>query len=145
MAYADFDFYKSMYGGTAIAEQSKFDAMALRASVYLDYITMGKAKNVPELEAVKLACCALAEQYQAIAALYAGASAAFEAESAGMQSQSVGSYSVTYRDPGDSARASMETAAELNNGLKTIAMQYLAHTGLLYRGGGFCGCTHPTR
>lgn len=135
-AYANFEYYQTEYGGTAITEQSRYEPMARRASAYLDYITKGKTKTMSDNEAVKMACCALAEQYRIISDLSAVSAQSLNLENAGMQSQSVGSYSVTYRDPGESARESVRTASELTAALYSISVQYLAHTGILYRGGG---------
>ena len=143
-AYANFKYYQTEYGGTAITEQSRYEPMARRASAYIDYITMNKATTMSDSESVKMACCALAEQYRIIADLNAVSAQSVNVESAGMQSQSVGSYSVTYRDPGESARESVRTASDLTAQLYTIAAQYLANTGLLYRGGGCRKCTLHT-
>ena len=126
MAYADFEFYSTVFIGTAIAE-TDFPAVAEKASVYIDYLTRGKATGT---DAVKRACCALAEVYDAHHKALA-ASGGGE-----LASQSVGSYSVTYRS-GDEVSASYEKE------LHKTARMYLANTGLLYRG--CCGCIHPTR
>ena len=61
-----------------------------------------------------------------------GASATYAAE---VQSETVGSWSRSYRSGGDSARSAAQAAAENRAALLSIARQYLARTGLLYRGG----------
>lgn len=65
MIYADYDYYVNSYFGRSIQEDD-FLRFALRASQYIDYITMGKAEARADLEAVKMCCCALAEKYQSI-------------------------------------------------------------------------------
>ena len=142
MAYADYEFYAVAFLGTAIAE-ADFPRLASRASDYLDYITLGKASST---EAVQKACCALAEQYQRIELAQELArktlSAAVEnAESGELQSQSVGGWSKSYRSGGDSAASAASVVEEETKRLYTVAKQYLAHTGLLYRGGGR-KCSH---
>lgn len=121
--YADYTFYTERYFGTAISE-SDFPRLSLKASQFLDYYTMNRAKDYTIDDAVKYACCAVAEAY-------------LTAEQAqgkrGILSESVGSYSVSYRD-----------IQESNDALSAAAKQHLAFTGLLYRGGA-CGCTRLTR
>lgn len=121
--YADYDFYVGQYFGTAITEND-FPRLSLRASQFLDYYTMNRAKDYTQDDAVKYACCAVAEAYLAVEQSQA---------KRGISSESVGSYSVSYRDD--------QTA---NSALANAAKQYLAFTGLLYRGG-VCGCMHLTR
>lgn len=131
MIYADYNFYVSSFYGNVIPEE-EYAAAALRASQFLDYYTMNRAKQQPELEALKLACCAMAEEYHTIFTAQKLSQQA--AETTGeMQSQTVGSYSVTYRSKADTART---IAAEARGRMVAIARQHLAHTGLLYRGGG---------
>ena len=138
MIYADYNFYVSSFYGNVIPEE-EYAAAALRASQFLDYYTMNRAKQQPELEALKLACCALAEEYHTIitAARQQSQTVAGDGE---MQSQTVGGYSVTYRSRGE---ALSEASAQAQSRLAQVARQYLAHTGLLYRGG-VCRCTHRT-
>lgn len=143
MAYADYTYYTDTYLGTAVKE-SDFPRLALRASSYLDYYTMGKAAKNAGLDALKMACCALAEQIQTIEAAQALAqravSASSESGGAGeLQSQSVGSWSKTYRSGGESAQQALTAAQTAKAALASAANQYLAGTGLLYRGGA-CKC-----
>lgn len=122
MVYADYEFYTKGFLGTAL-EEIEFNQNAARASSYLDYITMGKAEKNADLQALKMACCALAEQYQVfLTAQKRAASKAGE-----IQSESVGSWSQTYR-------SGSETMEAAKNQMAYVAAQYLAHTGLLYRG-----------
>lgn len=139
MIYADYDYYANEYFGRAISA-GDFPRLALRASQYIDYITRGKARD--GMEPVKMCCCALAEQYQAIEtaqelaqkSLSAGA-----ADGAEISGETVGSWSRSYRSGGDSAQSAAQAAQVGRSVLFDTARQYLANTGLLYRGGRRCG------
>lgn len=140
MVYADYDFYANTYFGRSIAE-ADFPRLALRGSQYIDYITQGRAEARAGLEAVKMCCCELAEQYQMIdtaqelaqKSLAAGAESGLEP-----QSETVAAWSRSYRSGGDSAQSAAQAAAAGKAELYAIAQQYLARTGLLYRGGRCC-------
>ena len=141
MAYADFEYYANTYLGTAI-EYNDFSRLSLRASAFLDYYTQGRAAKNAELDALKMCCCAIAEQYQYIdtAKALAQKSITSSLENNGeLQSQTVGSWSKTYRSGGDSAQQALSSVQTAQAALATIAQQYLAATGLLYRGRG-CPC-----
>lgn len=128
--YATFEFYKNNYGGS-VSEES-FRHLAVKASVYLDYYTMGKAKNNADSDAVKTACCALVDKYSEIESISASAQkSASEAVSAGKKSESIGSYSVTYQTAEEFKAMEQNAKAELAE----ICRIYLAGTNLLYRGG----------
>lgn len=144
MAYADYEYYTTTYLGTAIKEDD-FPRLSLRASSFLDYYTQGRAAKNADLDALKMACCALAEQYQYIDTAQALAQKSLSAslESDGeLQSQTVGSWSKTYRSGGDSAQQALSSAQSAQAALSAIAQQYLSATGLLYRGRGCC-CVPP--
>lgn len=141
MAYADYEYYTTTYLGAAIKEDD-FPRLALRASSFLDYYTQGRAAKNSDLDALKMACCAVAEQYQYIDTAQALAQKSLSAslESDGeLQSQTVGSWSKTYRSGGDSAQQALSSVQTAQATLGSIAQQYLAGTGLLYRGRG-CSC-----
>lgn len=145
MAYADYEYYTTTYLGTAI-DEANFPRLALRASTFLDYYTQGGAAQNPDLDALKMACCAVAEQYQSIdlaskAALNALQNSANVGEGGELQSQSVGSWSKTYRSGGESAQQALSSAQTAKVSLAAVAQQYLGATGLLYRGRGCC-CGH---
>lgn len=141
MAYADYEYYKDTYLGNSITEED-FPRLSLRASSFLDYYTQGRAAKNADLDALKMACCAVAEQYQAIDAAQALATksltAALSDSSGELQSQTVGSWSKSYRSGGESAAQAATAAASARSLLSAAAAQYLAGTGLLYRGGGCC-------
>ena len=140
MAYADYEYYTTTYLGTAIKE-SDFPRLSLRASAFLDYYTQGRAAQNAGLDALKMACCAIAEQYQyidtATALVQKSLTAALESDGE-LQSQTVGSWSKTYRSGGDSAQQALSSVQTAQSALGALAQQYLAGTGLLYRGRG-CG------
>lgn len=126
--YADYKYYTDTYIGSALTVD-EFARAATRASSFLDYFTRNKAKDYTGDE-LKMCCCALAEQYQIIE------NAQTQSMSGGeLQSQTVGSWSKSYR-------SGTETAAAAREALAGIATRYLAHTGLLYRGGVRCVPSH---
>ena len=143
MAYADYEYYTTTYLGTAI-KKDDFPRLALRASSFLDYYTQGRAAQNSDLDALKMACCAVAEQYQYIDTAQALAQKSLSAslESDGeLQSQTVGSWSKTYRSGGDSAQQALSSVQTAQAALGALAQQYLAGTGLLYRGRGVLLCS----
>ena len=111
MIYADYNYYTSTYGGSAISA-SDWPARARDASVHLDALTSGRAAENSTMEAIKMAVCAMADVLQ-------GAQSA--------ASEKTGSYSVSYQSPEAVARAT-------ESGLLSAAHRYLAETGLLFRG-----------
>lgn len=126
--YANYEYYTGTYIGSALTEE-EFTRAATRASSFLDYFTRNRAKAYTGDE-LKMCCCALAEQYQIIESAQAQSMSGGE-----LQSQTVGSWSKSYR-------SGTETAAAAREALAGIATRYLAHTGLLYRGGGCCVSSH---
>lgn len=144
MAYADFAYYSGTYMGTVSEEN--FPRLAVRASSFLDYYTLNKAKNNADLDAVKMCCCALVDKYAVIEAAQALAMknlANAAANDAEVKSETVGSYSRTMATGGESALSALSATDGAKKLLAETCMEYLAHTGLLYRGGG-CRCTLPT-
>ncbi len=142
--YADFAYYRDTFHGTSVSEE-KFAGLAVRASSYLDYFTMGRAVDNPQLNALKRACCALVEQYAQIDTMVQKArECVCEVASGAKKSESVGSYSVTYQDAEKMATYAKNCAKELEKELPDIVRMYLRGTNLLYRGGSN-GCMHHTR
>ena len=149
MSYASYSFYTDTYKGQGISAE-EWPRLALQASGFLDYYTMGKAGANAKLKDLKMACCAIAEQYKLIneAQVMACQSIKNSHEAMGtdggeIQSETVGPHSVSRRSGGDSAKAAQEAARDARGELANIARQYLAGTGLLYRGVGV-GCTRRT-
>lgn len=137
MVYADYDYYSNVYLGTAISSDD-FPRLAMRASAFLDYATMGRAGKHADLDAVKMSCCAVADDYQTIETARELAnkslSASLKSSSGGsgeLQSQSVGSWSKTYKSGGSSASEALEVTTNAQETMFATAAMYLAGTGLL--------------
>ena len=124
MAYADFEFYTTQYGGKAIAEED-FPGLANRAAAYIDMATRGTAKRATgeALTGVQMANCALAEIFQDEARV---ATSAFSPEGS-IQSETVGSWSRTYGSTSYSA-AEIEV---FDRRKKEVLLLWLGNTGLL--------------
>lgn len=140
MIYADYEYYMMNYMGRLIQEDD-FPRLALRASRYIDHITVNKAQKNADMEAVKMCCCALAELEQQIETAQELSQKSLSAETvdgAEVQSESVGGWSRSYRAGGSSAQAAVEAAASMKSERMSIVREYLTQTGLLYRGGGCC-------
>ena len=135
MAYADYTYYSGTYMGTMSEED--FSRLAVRASSYLDYYTRDKAKDNAELDAVKMCCCALVDVYKLIETAKELANKDMTAglSSDAIQSETVGGYSRTMRSGGEGASSSLQAGLDAKKQLAATAMEYLANTGLLYRGG----------
>lgn len=144
MSYADYEYYVETYMG-AVSE-AEFPRLSVRASAFIDYYTQNRAKDNAELDAVKLCCCALVDKYQVIEAAQALAAkrltdaAGTDAE---LKSESVGGYSRTLASGGESALSALSVSENAQKLLAETCRAYLAHTGLLYRGGAR-RCTLPT-
>jgi len=144
MTYADYTYYSGTYMG-AVSEKD-FPRLAVRASSFLDYYTRNRAADNAALDAVKMCCCALVDKYAIIEAAQALAVknlANVAANDAEVKSETVGSHSRTLATGGESALSALSATDGAKKLLAETCMEYLAHTGLLYRGGG-CRCTLPT-
>lgn len=127
MAYADYQYYKDVYLGSQISEQD-FPRLAERATEFVRYMTRGKSDGQAELDAVKSAVCAAAEQQQMLEV-----SAQGTLESGGeLASETVGSWSQSFRSADEVAKGAYAQMA-------AAVSRYLTATGLLYRGRG-CIC-----
>ena len=139
--YATYDFYVSEYLGTTLAE-NEFPALAKRASAFLDYYTFGRSKKATDMYALKMACCAIAEQQKLVDDANALASmavrSALQDNGQERQSETVGSYSKTFRSGGESAASAISATSSTKSSFADIARMYLLNTGLLYRGRGCC-------
>lgn len=113
--YADYDFYTNTYNGTMA--ESDFEREILRASAYIDHITIGRIipANLEKFqEKISLAACAVADECY------------MERKGGELASQTVGPWTKVYKGSGKTADQRKAEAAET----------YLLMTGLLYRGGG---------
>lgn len=144
MTYADFEFYSGCYYGSVSEED--FQRLAVRASSFLDYYTQNRTKKYADLHEVKMACCALVDKYavidaaQALAAKRLTDASAADAE---IKSETVGGYSRTLATGGESAISALSATDAARKLLADTCNEYLAHTGLLYRGRCFA-CTPHT-
>ncbi|MDY6867242.1 MAG: hypothetical protein SVT56_04965 [Chloroflexota bacterium] len=123
MAYVTYSYYTDTYGGNAIAE-ADFDALAIRASDRIDYLTFDRAADIIDADtpaatvtAIKKATCAVAEVLHKID----------QGDQGGIKSESVGGHSVAYAEGsiklmGEDARCAL------------AARRYLVRTGLMYAG-----------
>ena len=144
MVYADYTYYSGTYMGTV--SEGDFPRLAVRASSFLDYYTQNRAKDNAELDAVKMCCCSLVDKYQVIEAAQQLAATKLTAALTGddVKSETVGGYSRTLASGGESAVSALSATDGAKKLLAATCNEYLAHTGLLYRGRGCCDCTLPT-
>lgn len=145
MVYADYEYYFGTYMG-AVSEED-FPRLAVRASSFLDYYTQGRAADNADLDAVKMCCCALVDKYAVIdAAQTLATKKLVKAACSGdeVKSETVGAYSRTLATGGESALSALNVTDGAKKLLAATCNEYLAHTGLLYRGRGCGGCTLPT-
>lgn len=118
--YADYTFYTDEYHGTSIAE-ADFPALALKATAAIDRFTFNRAVSETDadiVEKIKLAMCAVAEEYQSIEAS--------DGED-GISSETVGRHSVSYIASASKSRSN-DQRVEDAMGL------WLGVTGLLFKG-----------
>ena len=143
MTYADYTYYTGTYMG-AVSEND-FPRLVVRASSFLDYYTRNMAKDHADLDAVKMCCCALVDKYQLIEAAQQLAATKLTNAATGddVKSETVGGYSRTLASGSESALSALNATDGAKKLLAETCMEYLAHTGLLYRGGGR-RCTLPT-
>lgn len=145
MIYADFTYYAGTYLGAMTEED--FTRCAVRASSFLDYFTQDKAKDNADLDALKMCCCALCDNYKVIDMAERLAvkklAGAIETD-AEVKSETVGGYSRTVDTGAGGALSALNAADGGKTLLANTCREYLAHTGLLYRGGGRGVCTLPT-
>lgn len=134
MAYADYLYYSTVFMGAAVPPE-EFPALAVKASAYIDYVTMRRAKTAQgdDLEAVKMATCALAEVMRDASKLDA---VAFNTDQQ-LSSESVGDWSKNY-----GTRSVSATDIQLaERRKKETVLIYLGGTKLL-RARGYGRCSH---
>lgn len=133
MVYADFPYYQDGYCGQIITDAVIFRTAAARASEYMDSVTFGRIRpdmlHSPLAPAIQNCCCALAE---AMVTYQLNGTAA--AESGTKESETQHNYSVTYATPVEMLGSLLGSNATIQDYLYQIALRYLGHTGLLYRG-----------
>lgn len=119
-AYATYDFYETSFGGTQVPFDV-FDRFNRNATAFIDYITFNRIKDLEDVpNEVKLATCNVIEyMYQ-----LTGGTGIDPLQQ--KVSEEVGDYRVSYQN---------STNKEVETLYYRAAKVYLAHTGLLYRGG----------
>lgn len=134
MVYADYDYYVDNYMGKSISEED-FTSLSVKASAYVDWVTMQRAKNATgdASEAIKSAVCALCEIMQdgeKLNVISSDTERPLSSETVGGWSRSFGSKSVSAND-----------LRLIENRKRETVMMYLAPYGLLQaRGYGSCQC-----
>ena len=116
MIYADYAYYKEIYGGTMTEEN--FKRLSRQASAYLDYVCFDRiAKGIEEsvMAKVRDACCAVAD------------ASLLNENGGGIAAETNDGISVTYVN-------GVGTSLSEGQRLYQAALLYLGHTGLLYRG-----------
>ncbi|RPJ29450.1 MAG: hypothetical protein EHM33_00965 [Chloroflexi bacterium] len=117
-AYTDYTYYTTTYLGTSIAS-ADFARLALRASAVIDSITFGRAAtDTDNTDAIEMATCAVAEEYQRVE---------LDGNADGIASESIGSNSVTYTENSAKQRTANEKYI-------ASAAVYLGSTGLMFPG-----------
>ena len=96
--YADYEYYKSVFGGGIVSE-GDFPQLAAKASAYIDSITFGRAAEHADDERLKRCCCELCDSLS-------------QTSSSGLmkQSESVGSWSVTYANAENTSETTIARA-----------------------------------
>ena len=144
---ASFEFYKTVYMG-GIDNEDDFTRYRRQAEEYISNLTAGKADpylhpccSVSEEELdmhiqkkVDLAVCAVADQYVAVDAAKKSVVTGYAVNDGFVASETVGSHSRSYR-------SGFDVAKEAENAMYSTAVNYLAWTGLLFRG---VPCTRHT-
>ena len=115
--YTDYEFYVEIYGGSQI-DEPEFTALELKAARYIDMLTANRLKNGWTVtDEVQSAVCAVAE--------VAKKCATYDTVQR-FKSENNDGYSVVYNDG---------IKSSISNEMRDAATEYLAFTGLLYRGG----------
>ena len=128
MAYVDFTYYSTSFGGTTIPE-ANFIKLERKARVFIDDITFDRLKNDATLidDTVKECLCEIMECNYKLDQE--------EAETGGklISSETIDQHSVTYA-VSDIEKNEVDKTRINFTKFYTIARQYLSNTGLLYRG-----------
>lgn len=134
--YADYEYYSETFGGSTISS-SDFTYYANKACMKIDFLTFGRtarleSTDLPEetYEAVQMAVCAVSEIYYRYDTKLAARAAA--TQNGAMKSESNDGYSVTYAGAEADDDSSLASSADAE-AVEAIG-EYLAHTGLMYRG-----------
>lgn len=133
-AYVEYDYYKEVFGGVAIPSDL-FKSHALRASREVDKITLYRIQNAGnpngyEVDGkVKNAVCAVAD------VLFKQDEADKLTGGGAISSETVKSHTVSFK-----TQTAEERERQSKKEIQNAARDFLATTGLLYRGAGrMCG------
>lgn len=129
--YADYEYYQEKFGclNPYEIDEQKYNAFGIRATAYIDNMTMNRLKKLEEMpEYVKNAYCAVID----VLVIAQNAKEHIASGEGDIASEKTGEESVSY----SYARLSKQaySAVSLESQLKNAVCQYLAGTGLLYRG-----------
>jgi hypothetical protein len=114
--YADYTYYTGTYKG-AVIDTASFDLFARKATQEIKKYTLGNINDANIPDEAKMCCCEIAEAVH---------KADLE-DTKGIASEKVGEYSVSY--------VSSEAKEKLLSvSVRSIIYNWLAMTGLLYRG-----------
>lgn len=126
MIYADFEYYRNVYLGSAI-DKDAFPALARQASLFIDQLTFNRLNQGWQVtDAVKMAACAVADSAKEYEIARQAAAA-----TAGIKNENVDGYSVSYQD-------TATIKASLDQAMSDAAYFYLIYTGLMDRSLGRC-------
>lgn len=113
MIHTDYNFYKEIFKGAVIPDETAFNSSVNEAIAYIDRLTRGKCNKLASIpDGVNMAVCAVAEIIHN------------ESKST-VTSESVGNHSKTY---------AVTSQADREREKIRKARIYLARTGLLYGG-----------
>ena len=132
MPYADYTYYTESYFGTKIPE-SEWNTWAKKASIRVNYLTFGRiekleASDLPD--AVFDAVCSTAEtMYEYDQRKQARAAAT---ESGSIRSESNDGYSISFG--GAEIGDELKDEACCDDAVVNSVGEYLAHTGLMFKG-----------
>lgn len=116
--YTDYKFYVQSFKGGVIPSAKDFLTAEAAAGRYVEYVTCGRVVG-KTTDDIKNAVCAVAElEYQTLT----------KNQKTGISSESNDGVSVSY------AQESSESAKAAENQKYSVALRYLGHTGLMYRG-----------
>ncbi len=130
--YADYEYYTQTYFGSTVPE-SAWASWSYKASMRIEYLTFGRTDKLDRSvlpDAVFDAVCGAAEvMYEYDARKKARESASSNGT---VKSESNDGYSVSYAGV-DSADESAD-AENCDNAVMDVISEYLAHTGLMFKG-----------
>jgi len=136
--WVEFAYYKDVFKGTLITDESIFPKYSQEAQDYVDYITLGKAgvsiENGLDTDKIKRSVCVASELYlEKENKLNAIKTSDNEIVARGLKSETVKSHSVTYASTSDlDTLSKIET--EYDKLIRTRVNKLLLFTGLLNRG-----------